>query len=152
MSTISSDSSKGSLSGLSSSEKPGVRVAIALSGLFFVLLQSVCTFFIALSGLRLLIGVGSLAAAAEAGGFWDRFHTDSIRIPMMALALGGALVSLFGLLRVWRLRRRPATRWRQKPLKARTVAAERVEFALAIITLVLFCVEELAHIRANHHL
>ncbi len=152
MSAISSDSTKSSSFGLSSTEKPRIRGAIALSSFFFVLLQSVCTFFIALSGVRLLIGVGSLAAAAEAGGFWDRFHTDSIRIPMMALALGGALVSLFGLLRVWRLRRRPATRWRQKPLTARTVVAERVEFALAIITLVLFCMEELSHIRVNHHL
>ena len=37
--------------------------AIGFTCIFFALLQSACTAFMAISGLRLLIGVGSLAAA-----------------------------------------------------------------------------------------
>jgi hypothetical protein len=48
----------------SASETGSAQSAIAWSGFFFALLQSVCTFFAALDGLRLLIGIGSLAVSA----------------------------------------------------------------------------------------
>jgi hypothetical protein len=123
---------------------------IAWSALFFVLLQSVCTFFTALSGLRLLIGVSSLAAIIRAGQTWDKFHTDLIRIPMIVFALCGSLLNLAALKRIRSLRARPAAKWRLKPLTTRTVQMERAQFVLSIATLILFAVEEEIHWKTFH--
>jgi len=139
-------------------ERPGfvvsqtrkTRSVIAWSAFFFVLLQSVCTFFTALSGVRLLIGVSSLAAIIRAGQTWDKVHTDSIRIPMMAFALGGSLLNLAALRRLRRLRARPAAQWRLKPLTARTIRMERAQLVLSIATLILFAVEEASHWKTFH--
>src|SRR5580698_8584834 len=67
---------------------------IAWSSFFFALLQSVCTVFAALDGVRLLIGVSSLALSASVGSALDRFHTDWLRVPMIGLALLGSLLNL----------------------------------------------------------
>jgi hypothetical protein len=123
---------------------------IAWSALFFVLLQSVCTFFTALSGLRLVIGVGSLAAIIRAGQTWDKFHADFIRIPMIVFALCGSLLNLAVLRRVRRLRARPAAKWRLKPLTTRKIQMERAQFLMAIATLILFAVEEATHWKTFH--
>ena len=122
------------------------------SSFFFALLQSICTFFIAVSGLRLVIGIGSLAMSAGVVGALDRFHTDWIRVPMMALALVGALVNLAVLAQIRYLRRRPASRWRTKPPSPRTLRMERLQFVLSIATLVLIGLEEYFHLRLNHTL
>jgi hypothetical protein len=123
---------------------------IAWSALFFVLLQSVCTFFTALGGLRLLIGISSLAAIIRAGQTWDKFHTDLIRIPMILFAVGGSLLNLAALRRVRRLRARPAAKWRLKPLTTRTIQMERAQFVLSIATLILFAIEEATHWQTFH--
>ena len=132
-------------------QAPKTQSVIAWSALFFVLLQSVCTFFTALSGLRLLIGVSSLAAIISAGQTWDKFHADLIRVPMMLFALGGALLNLAALRRVQRLRARPAAKWRLKPLTVRTIQMERTQLIISIATLVLFGVEEATHWKTFHH-
>jgi hypothetical protein len=126
------------------------RSVIAWSALFFVLLQSVCTFFTAVNGLRLLIGVGALAAILRAGQTWDKFHADVIRIPMVVFAVCGSLLNLAVLKRIRSLRARPAARWRMKPPSRRTIQMERVQFVLSIATLVLFAVEEATHWRTFH--
>src|SRR5690349_3429592 len=87
--------------------------------LFFAVLQSVCSAFIALNGVKLLIGVGAFAAASGALKLADRMHIDAIRIPMMLLALAGSLLNLVVLWQVWRLRRRPASAWRQTAVPKR---------------------------------
>jgi hypothetical protein len=115
------------------------------SALFFAILQSVCTAFVALNGVRLLIGVGAFAAASGALKLADRMHGDAIRIPMMALALLGSLLNLFVLWRVRRLRNRPAAQWRRVPLSARKKNSERLQYALSILTLILLAAEWLTH-------
>jgi hypothetical protein len=122
------------------------------SALFFAVLQSVCTAFIALNGVRLLIGVGAFAAASGALKFADRMHTDAIRIPMMLLALGGSVLNLVVLWQVWRLRRRPASAWRQTAVPNRKLASEWLQFTLSILTLVLLAAEFVAHrvLHAGH--
>jgi hypothetical protein len=67
---------------------------IGLTSFFFILLQSACTAVMAVSGLRLLIGLGSLAAASFIPGFIFSVHTDKIRIPMMAIAVLGSALNL----------------------------------------------------------
>jgi hypothetical protein len=125
--------------------------AIAWSSFFFALLQSICTFFVALDGLRLAIGIGSIALSAGAGAFLDHFHANWIRVPMVLLAFIGALLNLAVLLQIWRLRSRPASRWRQIPATPGKMRMERVQFALSIGTFVLIAIEEWFHLRQFDH-
>ena len=113
----------------------------------FALLQSVCSAFIALSGIRLLIGVGAFAAATGVLKLADRMHIDAIRIPMMLLALAGSAINLLALWRVWSLRRRPASAWRQQPVSARKRTSEFLQFSLSVLTLLLLAAELYAHHR-----
>jgi hypothetical protein len=123
---------------------------IGWSALFFALLQSVCTFFTAVDGLRLIIGVGSLAAMIRAGQTWDKLHTDPVRIPMIVFALCGSLLNLAALKRIRSLRDRPEAKWRLKPLTTRTIRMERAQFVSSIATLILFAIEEVTHWKTFH--
>jgi hypothetical protein len=67
---------------------------IGLTSLFFILLQSACTAFMALSGLRLLIGIGALAAATTGLRLVDSIHREAIRIPMEIFAVAGSVINL----------------------------------------------------------
>jgi hypothetical protein len=71
------------------SEGPAGKRAwlVSMTSLVFIVLQSACTAVIAISGVRVAIGLSALAEAtigihAPAGGF----HRDVIRIPMMIAA------------------------------------------------------------------
>ena len=79
------------------------------SGIVFALLQSACTAVIAISGLRVAIGLSALAAAAGIHAPAHGFHQDAIRIPMMVLAFLGAVLNLYVVGKVRRLRSRPAS-------------------------------------------
>jgi len=125
---------------------------VTWTSVLFAVLQSVCTFFVALGTLRLLVGATFLVAVSQVGEFWDRFHSDAIRVPMMGLALAGVITSLISFLRRRRLRHRPASQWRQRRLTGREVAVERVQIALQLLTVMLLVVEELMHLRTFHHL
>ena len=124
---------------------------IAWSTFAFAILQSVCTFFTALDGLRLLIGVGALAAITQAGAAWDHIHTGWLRVPMVAFAAAGSLLNLAILRRIHRLRNRPASRWRQQPITPGKRRMERLQLVLSIATLALIAIEEITHLRTFHH-
>jgi hypothetical protein len=115
------------------------------SALLFAVLQSVCSAFIALNGVRLLIGIGAFAAASGALKLADRIHIDAIRIPMMLLALVGSVLNLVVLWQIWRLRRRPASAWRQQPVSAQKKTSEFFQFTLSVLTLALLAAEFFAH-------
>ena len=121
------------------------------SGIFFAILQSACSTFIALSGIRFLIGVGAFAFATGALRFADRVHLDAIRIPMMSLAVLGSLLNLLALRRVSSLRRRAASAWRQRPVPNQKKRAERVQFAISVLTLLIVATETAAHYHLFHH-
>lgn len=121
---------------------------VGWSSLFLAVVQSVCAAFAALSGLRLLIGAAAVASAAGVLGFVDRhFHIDAIRIPMVLLALVGAVFSLAAVWQVRRLRARPASAWRQKTISAGKLNSERLQLALSLLTLLLLAVEEWYHVK-----
>ena len=122
------------------------------SGIFFAVLQSACSAFVALSGVRLLIGVGAFAFAAGALRFADRIHLDAIRIPMMFLALLGSVLNLLALRRVWSLRRRTASAWRQQPVAREKKRAERLQFLISALTILILVAETAAHYHLFHHL
>jgi len=115
------------------------------SSFVFALLQSACTAVLAVSGVRVLIGLGALAAAAGTNAPAKGFHQDAIRIPMMILALAGALINLYVLWRQWSLRRRPAAQWRIQPLTAKEKRSQWLQLVLAIVTLILLGLEWWTH-------
>jgi ABC-type xylose transport system permease subunit len=126
----------------------GLRVA-NLGGFLFILLQSACTAVMAISGFRLLIGLSALAAASGVYGPAKSFHQDAIRIPMMVLALAGAVANLYSVWRVRSLRARPASQWRVQPVSRAKLRSERVQIVLAIATLVLVAAEAITHSRMH---
>jgi len=126
---------------------------IGWSSLFLAMVQSVCTIFVALSGLRLLLGAAAFGAAVGVMKVADeRIHIDAVRIPMLMFALAGAVFNLVALWQVRRLRGRAASAWRQKTLSRSKFASERVQLALSVLTLILVAVESFYHLRQTHHL
>jgi cytochrome b subunit of formate dehydrogenase len=118
---------------------------VSLTTFLFILLQSACTAVMAVSGLRLLIGLGSLAAASFIPGFIFFIHTDKIRIPMMVIAVFGSVLNLYVVWRIRSLRARPASQWRVQPVAAKQRRSETIQIVLSILTLLLVVAEILAH-------
>ena len=115
------------------------------SGIVFALLQSACTAVIAISGVRVAIGLSALAAAAGIHAPAHGFHQDAIRIPMMTLAFLGATLNLFVIWKVRSLRSKPAAQWRQQPVTKKKLNSERFQIALSILTLLLLAAEWITH-------
>ena len=119
---------------------------LIVTSLIFIVLQSACTAVIALSGVRVAIGLSALAVAtfgvhAPARGF----HQDAIRIPMMIAATLGSLVNLYVIWRIRSLRARPASQWRTQPATPNQRRSEFLQIALAVLTLVLVAAEGITH-------
>jgi hypothetical protein len=123
---------------------------IGLTSLFFILLQSACSAVTALSGLRLLIGIGSLAAATTGVKLLASIHGDAIRIPMELLAIAGSAVNLYVIWRIRSLRGRPSSQWRVGPITPAKKRAETIQIALAILTLLLVFIEWTIHLHLHH--
>lgn len=115
------------------------------SSIVFAILQSACTAVIAISGLRVAIGLSALAAAAGIHAPARGFHQDAIRIPMMVLAFLGAVSNLYVVGKVRRLRSKPAAQWRQQPVTKKKLNSERFQIALSILTLLLLAAEWITH-------
>jgi cytochrome bd-type quinol oxidase subunit 2 len=125
---------------------------VGWSSLFFAIVQSICTIFVALSGLRLLLGAAAFGAAIGAMHVVEKIHADAIRVPMVLFALAGALFNLVALWQVRRLRGRASSAWRQKAVTRSKFASEGVQLALSLLTLLLLAVESFYHLRITHHL
>jgi type VI protein secretion system component VasK len=126
---------------------------IGWSSFVLAVVQSVCTIFVALSGLRLLLGAVAFGAAIGVMKIADeRIHIDAVRIPMLIFALVGAVFNLVALWQVRRLRARAASSWRQKPIARSKFASEKVQLTLSVLTLILLAVESYYHLQNTHHL
>jgi hypothetical protein len=131
-----------------SREDPGSKRKwlVSMTSLIFIVLQSACTAVIAISGVRVAIGLSALAEAtigihAPASGF----HRDVIRIPMMIAATVGSLINLYVVWRIRTLRARPSSQWRVKAVTAKQRRSELLQIALAIVTLALVAAEWITH-------
>ena len=117
---------------------------IGLTSFLFILLQSACTAVMAISGLRTLIGLGSLAGSFVPG-FMFSIHTAKIRILMMAIGVLGSVLNLYVVWRIRSLRARPASQWRAQPVTAKQRRSETIQIALSTLTFLLVATEILAH-------
>jgi hypothetical protein len=118
---------------------------VGMTSFFFILLQSACTAVMAISGVRVIIGLGALAAAAGLNRPASGFHADAIRIPMMAIALIGSFINLYVIWRIRSLRSRPSSQWRTTPATPKQKRAEAFQIVLAVITLALVLAEWITH-------
>jgi hypothetical protein len=119
---------------------------VSMTSFIFIVLQSACTAVIAISGVRVAIGLSALVEAtlgihAPAKGF----HQDVIRIPMMIAATVGSLINLYVIWRIRTLRSRPSSQWRVKPVTRKQRRSEILQIVLAIVTLVLVAAEWITH-------
>ena len=121
---------------------------VAASSFLFAVLQSACTAVMAISGLRLLIGLTSLTAASLLPGFIFTIHADRIRFPMLIVAVVGSVANLYVLWRIRSLRTRPASQWRVQLVTAKQRRSEMVQLVLSALTLMLVVAECAVH----HHL
>jgi len=124
--------------------------AVSFASVVVALLQSLCTAVLTINSIRLGIGLAALAA----GSIWEpvrAFHRDSIRIPMLTLAVLGAVVNLAVLAWIWHLRARPEAQWRRQPISAKQRRSERLQVAMALLTLVLVGSETWLHAIFHPH-
>jgi hypothetical protein len=128
---------------------PSERIAgwryLGVSAFLFAFLQALCPAVIALSAVRVFIGLGALAAAAGTDAPATGWHGDWIRIPMMLVAAFGAALNLFVIWHVRRLRARPAAQWRITPLSAGKLRGERLQIVLAVLTFACLVAEWITH-------
>jgi hypothetical protein len=122
------------------------RWFVSMTSLIFIILQSACTAVIAISGVRVVIGLSALAEAtigihSPAGGF----HRDVIRIPMMIAATIGSLINLYVVWRIRTLRARPSSQWRVQAVTRKQRRSELLQIALAVVTLILVAAEWITH-------
>ena len=116
----------------------GVSLVVALA-------QSLCTAVLTISGIRVAIGLSALAAASGIYAPARGFHQDVVRIPMLGIASIGALVNLAVLAWIRHLRSRPSAQWRRRELSPGQRRSERLQIAMAILTLVLVGLETWTH-------
>jgi hypothetical protein len=123
--------------------------AVSGAAVVMALLQSLCTAILTINGIRVGIGVAALAVSSIAAPLLS-FHRDAIRIPMLSIAVLGAVVNLLVLAWVWHLRARPESQWRKKEITKKQRWSERLQVAMAIATLLLVCLEIYSHPIVNH--
>lgn len=119
------------------------------AGVVMALLQSLCTAILTINSVRLGIGLAALAASSIATPILS-FHRDAIRIPMLMLAVVGAVVNLLVMAWIRYLRARPESQWRRQEITKKQRRSERLQVVLAILTLLLVGLEIWAHPIVNH--
>ena len=123
----------------------GMKVLNGAS-LIMAVLQSICTAVLTISGIRLAIGLTAFALAGTIFYTPVRwFHQDAIRIPMLAVATVGAAVDLLVLAWIRYLRSKPSAKWRLREKTGKEKRSQRLQVALAILTLVLVGLETWTH-------
>ncbi len=125
-------------------ESPKSMRVVSFASLGMAILQSVCAAVLTVSGIRVAIGLTALAAGAVYGPLL-KFHQDAIRIPMLILATGGAVLNLLVLGWIWRLRSRASAQWRRREISSKERRSERLQVALAVATLLLVGLEMWTH-------
>jgi formate hydrogenlyase subunit 3/multisubunit Na+/H+ antiporter MnhD subunit len=108
-------------------------------------MQSVCTAVFTISGVRLAIGLTAFAMAGSVAAPIHWFHQDAIRIPMLGLAAVGAIADLLVLAWMRHLRTQPAAQWRLRKKSTREKHSQRLQVAVAILTLLLVGLETWTH-------
>ena len=132
--------------GFEGAKLEGTRAMAVVSGssVAMALLQSLCTAVLTVNSVRLGIGLAALTASSIAGPLVP-LHRDAIRIPMLMIATAGALINLLVLAWVRKLRARPEAQWRRREPTRKQRRSERLQIAMAVLTLALVGLEVWTH-------
>lgn len=136
---------------MADSEAVGVR-ALNWTAIGFAVLQSVCALAVTLATAGTLIGISLLSAFSGFMHVAVSFHADWIRLPMIGIALAGALLNLWVLARLRRLRANPAGAWRRQPADHRQLRREKIQLAVALTTIALVVLEAGLHFHNHGHI
>jgi hypothetical protein len=118
---------------------------LTASSFVLALMQSICTAVFTISGIRLAIGLTAFAMAGSVAAPIHWFHQDAIRIPMLVIAAVGAVGDLMILAWMRHLRAQPAAQWRRREQSSREKHSQRLQVAVAILTLLLVGLETWTH-------
>lgn len=129
---------------LSKAERLPVKRSWAVLLLAFI--EAVCVFSVAAAKAGILLG----SAAAIATGWSVSLHRDSIRIPVLLVAMTGAAFNLYLIWKRRRLRNSPAAAWRKRALTKRERLRTGIVLWLSVLTLILGAAEIYFH-RLLHH-
>jgi hypothetical protein len=130
----------------------GMRSTIlGWSSLFLAALESLCAAAVALSGVRVLLGLGSLIAATAAGPA-QGFHREALRVPILWFSGVIAVVNLALLWNENRIRQNPAAQWRIQPLTPKQRRQRWMQLGTSILALLLILAEVVTHPWFHHEL
>jgi hypothetical protein len=115
-------------------------------------LQSVCALALVIGSAGTLAGVSLLTALGGLMRVAVAFHADGIRLPMLGLAATGALLNLWVLARLRRLRANPAGAWRRREADPQQLRRERLQLLVACATLALIALEMGLHLHNHGHI
>ncbi len=119
-------------------------ILIGWASLALAAVQAICVAAVALSGVRVLLGMTSLLAAGAAGAA-QGFHRNALRLPVLWIA---GILAVLNLLLLWnenRIRRSPSAQWRLQPLTSRQRRSRWMQLGTSVASLVLILAEVVSH-------
>jgi hypothetical protein len=130
----------------------GVRGTIlGWSSLFLAAVESLCAAAVALSGVRVLLGMSSLIAATAAGPSHG-LHREGLRVPIL---WASGLIAALNLLLLWnenRIRQNPSAQWRLQPFTPKQRRQRWMQIATSVVALLLILAEVVTHPWFHHEL
>ena len=129
----------------------GVK-ALNWTAISFAVLQSICALALALSAAGALMGISLFVAFSGLMRLAVAIHADWIRLPMIGIALAGALLNLWVLARLRRLRANPASAWRRHPAGTKQLHREKIQLYVALVTIALVALEAGLHLHYHGHI
>ena len=130
----------------------GVRGSIlGWSSLFLAALESLCVAAVALSGVRVLLGLSSFIAVTAAGPAHG-FHREGLRVPILWISGAIAAVNLLLLWNENRIRNNPAAAWRMQPLTSKQRRQRWIQIVTSVAALLLIVAEVVTHPWFHHEL
>jgi hypothetical protein len=131
---------------------PRIRGSIlGWSALCLAALESLCAAAVALSGVRVVLGLGSLIAATAAGPA-QGLHRQGLRVPIL---WASGVIAALNLLLLWnesRIRRNPAAQWRIQPLTPKQRRQRWMQIVTSVVALLLILAEVITHPWFHHEL
>jgi fumarate reductase subunit C len=117
--------------------------SLLLSSAAFIgsLIEGACAILVASGSVKLLVGLGAVAAAVKA----SRLHADFIRIPVLLASAAAAVTMLLVCWNAWRARNRSVSRWRKRPLTSHEKTSFTLTLLASLVTLALVAGEALEH-------
>lgn len=130
----------------------GMRgILLGWSSLFLAAIESLCAAAVALSGVRVLLGMSSLIAATAAGPA-QGFHREVFRVPILWASGVLAVLTLWLLWNEHRIRQNPSAQWRLQPLTPKQRRQRWMQLVTSIVALLLILAEVITHPLFHHEL